>query len=32
VDLKEVRCKDVDWQHLAEERDQLQALVNPRIS
>jgi hypothetical protein len=28
MDLKEMRCKGVDWLHLAEERDQLQELVN----
>jgi hypothetical protein len=28
IDLKEIRCKGMDWLHLAEERDQLQALVN----
>jgi hypothetical protein len=27
IDLKEIRCKGMDWLHLAE-RDQFQALVN----
>jgi hypothetical protein len=28
VDLKEIRWKGVDWIHLAEDRNQCQALVN----
>jgi hypothetical protein len=27
MDLREIECEGVDWMHLAEDRDQWQALV-----
>jgi hypothetical protein len=32
MDLKEVGCEDVDWMHLAQDRNQLQAVVNTVIN
>jgi hypothetical protein len=28
MNLREIACEDVDWMHLAQDRDQWRALVN----
>jgi hypothetical protein len=28
MDIKEIRCEDVNWIHVAQDRDQWRALVN----
>jgi hypothetical protein len=32
MDLREIGWQDVDWMHLDQDRDQLQALINTIIS